>query len=335
MFGIDIGSYSIKAAVVKKTGRGAATIEQIAYEVIPEEARSGVVDPATIKRIVTDLIKKVGKGQDRVALSIPTSSVILKTINVDAGLTDALLEGEVQMELVNFVPFPLEQVYSDYVSLGKSSQDSNKEEVFVVASRKDLVDNLTYSVDVKSIKKKEVEVEAFALGQVLEQVKGSNYREAYAIVDIGYRSTVISIFKSGSMLFNREQQIGGYHLTEAIAEASGISISEAEKVKLNNIHSVSSTVLMAYMDALSEQIGLALEFFSSANAEERIETVYITGGGSLLPNLLENLKESLSSYKMVFLPIGQEISVGKRTNGLTAEEVRAYSAVVSGLAMRK
>ncbi len=335
MFGIDIGSYSIKAAVVKKTGRGVATIEQIAYEVIPEEARTGIVDPATIKRIVTDLIKKVGKGQDRVALSIPTSSVILKTISVESGLSDALLEGEVQMELVNFVPFPLEQVYSDYVSLGKSSQDPKKEEVFVVASRKDIVDNLVYSVDVKSIKKKEVEVEAFALGQVLEQVKGKNYRDAYAVIDIGYRSTVISVFKAGSMLFNREQQIGGYHLTEAIAEASGISISEAEKVKLNNIHSVSSTVLMAYMDALSEQIGLALEFFSSANAEDTIETVYITGGGSLLPNLLENLKESQPGYKMVFLPIGQEVSIGKRTNGLTAEEVRAYAAVVSGLAMRK
>lgn len=136
------------------------------------------------------------------------------------------------------------------------------------------------------------------------------------------------------MLFNREQQVGGYHLTEAIAEASGVSMSEAETTKLNNIHSVPNAVLMAYLDTLNEQISLALEFFSSTN-EENIETVYITGGGSSLPNLLESLTEAQANYKIAFLPIGQEIKIGKKTNGLMPEEVRACTAVVSGLAMRK
>ncbi len=335
MFGIDIGSYSIKAAVVKKSGRGVATIEQIAYEVLPEEARGGTVGSVAVRRVVQNLVRKVGKGQDRVALSIPTSSVILKTIDVDRGLSESALEGEVQMELVNFVPFPLEQVYADYISLGKSAENPDKEEIFVVASRRDLVDNLADAVDVKSIRKKEVEVESFALGQLIEQVKGKRYRETYAIIDIGYKSTVVSIFKGGKILFNREQQIGGYHLTEAIAEAGGMSMSEAEEVKLTNIHSVSGTVLSAYLDTLNEQIGLALEFFSSTNAEDHIETVYITGGGSLLPGLLDSLKEAQPSYKMMLLPIGQEIKIGKKTNGLKQQEVGAYAAVVSGLAMRK
>ncbi len=333
MFGIDIGSYSIKAAVVKKSGRGGATIEQVACAVLPEETRGGTMSADVASRLIADLVKKVGKGQDRVALSVPTSSVILKTINVDANLSESLLDGEIQMELVNFVPFPLEQVYSDYVSLGRSVEDPDKEEIFVVASRKDVVDKVAGYVNVKSIRKKEVEVESFALGQVVEQIKGKNYREAYAVVDIGYKSTVISIFKSGRMLFNREQQVGGYHLTEAIAEASGQSISEAEQVKLTNVHSVSSEVLEAYLDTLVEQIGLALEFFSSANSDS-IENVYITGGGSLLPGLLSSLNESLSKYKMSLLPIGQEIKIGKKTNGLSNEEIQAYSAVVSGLAMR-
>ncbi len=334
MFGIDIGSYSVKAAVVKKTGRGSATIEQVAYEVLPEEARGGVVNSAVVRRIITDLVKKVGRGQDRVALSVPTSSVILKNITVDAGLNETLLEGEVQMELVNFVPFPLEQVYSDYVRLGRSEKEPEKEEVFVVASRRDIVDKVADAVDVKSVRTKEVEVEAFALGKLLEQVKGRGYRDTYAIVDVGYKSTVISIFKSGDMLFNREQQIGGYHLTEAIAEAGGLSLSDAEKEKLTNIHSVSETVLNVYLETLGEQIGMALEFFASAHPEDKIETVYITGGGSLLPNLLDGLKVIRSDYKMMLLPIGQQVKIGSKTNGLSEEQVRAYAAVVSGLAMR-
>ncbi len=334
MFGIDIGSYSIKAAVIKKTGRRIATIDQIAYEVLPEEAQGKSLDTKIVKSIITGLIKKIGKGQNRVALSIPTSSAILKTINVDANLTESLLEGVVQMELVNFVPFPLEQVYADYVGLGKSTEEPSKEEIFVVASRKDIVDKVASYIDVKSIRKKEVEVEAFALGQVIEQIKGKNYREAYAIIDIGYKSTVVSVFKNGNILFNREQQIGGHHLTESIAEANGLSVSESEKIKLTNIHSVSSTVLDAYLDALAEQIGLALEFYSSANTD-RVETVYITGGGSLLPNLLSSLRKLLPTYEIKLLPLYQSINVSKKNHVLTAEKINAYTAVVSGLAIRE
>ncbi len=334
MFGIDIGSYSVKAAVVKKTGRGVATIEQIAYEVLPEDARGGSADSATMRRIVTSLIKKVGKGQDRVALSVPTSSVILKKIDVESGLNESSLEGEIQMQLVNFVPFPLDQVYADYVSLGKSSQDPEKEEIFIAASRRDVIDKLASFVDVKSIRKKEVEVEAFALGQVLEQIKGKNYREPYAIIDVGYQSTVISVFKAGNMLFNREQQIGGYHLTEAIAEAGGMSMSDAEEVKLNNVHAVSSSVLNAYFDTLNEQITMALEFFYSSN-HERVEGIYLTGGGSLLSGLLESIATFQKGCSVANLPIGQEIKIGRKTNGMAQDEIMAYAAVVSGLAMRK
>lgn len=334
MLGIDIGSYSVKAAVVKKSGRGSATIEQIASEILPEEARGGVADIATLRRVVSNLIKRVGRGQNKVALSVPTSSVILKTIDVDAGLSDSMLEGEIQMNLVNFVPFPLEQVYSDFINLGRSEKNPDKDEVFVAASRRDVVDKVASAVNVKSIRKKEVEVEAFALGQVLEQIKGKNYREAYAIIDIGYQSTVISIFKNGNMLFNREQQIGGYHLTEAVAEATGVTLAEAENTKLTNFHSIPEAIINGYLDSLNEQISLALEFFSSTN-EHDLETVYITGGGSALPGILDNISDELPAYVFKFLPIGQEINIGKKTNGMTPEEVKAYGAVVSGLAMRK
>ncbi len=334
MFGIDVGSYSIKAAVIKRTGKAVATIEQIAYEVLPEESRGGSLDTKVARSIVTSLIKKIGKGQNRVALSIPTSSAILKTIAIDANLSESLLEGEVQMELVNFVPFPLEQVYADYISLGEDAQNPDKEEIFVVASRRDIVDKVASYVDVKSIRKKEVEIESFALGQVIEQIKGKGYREAYAIVDIGYKSTVITVFKDGSMLFNREQQIGGHHLTEEIAEENGLSLSEAETIKLTNIHSVSNIVLETYLDALVEQIGLALEFYSSVNTHS-IETVYITGGGSLLPGLLASMERLSPDYEITSLPICQSMNISKRSNQLSAGEIDAYAAVVSGLAMRE
>lgn len=333
MLGIDIGNYSVKAAVVKTSGK-VATIEQVAYEVLPAEMRGGVADNATLQQVVSKLVKQVGKGQNTAALSIPTSSAILKTIEVDANLSDDLIEGEVQMELVNFVPFPLDQVYADFVVLGRSQQNPDKQDVFVAASRRDIVDKFSNAVRVKSISNKEVDIEAFAIGQVLEQIKGKNYREVYGIIDIGYQSSTISVFKSGEMLFNREQQIGGQHLTEAVAEAMGLDLVAAENEKVNNIHSIAESVVVGYLDALSEQVSLALEFFTSTN-EQQLEAIYVTGGGSLVPGILESLSENLPGNNFKMLPIGQDIKIGKKTNRMTPNVVSACSAVVTGLSMRK
>lgn len=333
MLGIDIGSYSIKAAVVKKSGKK-AVIEQVAAEVLPMNMRGGAADASSLQTIVSHLVKRVGKGQKAVALSIPTSSAILKTIDVNANLNDDLLEGEVQVELVNFVPFPLDQIYADFIRLGRSKQNPDKEEVFVAASRRDIVDKVASCVTAKSIRSKEIDVEAFAIGQVLEQIKGKNYRDVYGVVDIGYRSTKICVFQSGDMIFSREQQVGGHQLTEAIAEANGIEIDEAEKLKHNSSDSVPTVVTEGYFDSVSEQLAVALEFYGSTNATE-MQTVYLTGGGSIVSGLLESLTENLPNYQFEMLPIGLDIGVGKKTNGLSLAEVSGIAAVATGLSMRK
>lgn len=333
MLGIDIGSYSIKAAVVKKSGKK-ATIEQFASEVLPANMQGGKADINTLQSLVSGLIKKVGKGQTSVALSIPTSSAILKTLTVDGELSGDLLEGEVQLELVNFVPFPLDQVYSDFVPMGSSEQNTNMQDVFVAASRRDIVDKVANTVNSKSIKNKEIDIEVFAIGQVIEQLQGANYKHVCAVVDIGYNTTSICVFQAGDMLFSRDQQVGGQHLTEAIAEAGGMALEDAERTKLNAINTVAEPVIQGYLDSLSEQVSLAFEFFSSTNTHG-IDMVYVTGGGSLSPGVLEGLSENIPNYRFVHMPLGQDIKIAKKTNGISTEEVAATAAVVSGLGMRK
>lgn len=231
MLGIDIGSYAIKAAAVKSSGNK-ASVEQFAIEVLPLEAQGGRASVATLQEVTKRLLKKIGKSSDTVCLSIPTASSIIKTLEVDKSVSGDMLEGEVQMQLINIIPFPLEQVYSDFTSLGVSPQDPSKQEVFVAASRKDIVDKVASSVDDKLVKGKEVDIEGLVYAQVLERIKGKNYRDNYAIIDIGYKTTRIYVYNNGDLIFNREQQIGGLQLTESISEAFGLSLEEAEQRKL-------------------------------------------------------------------------------------------------------
>lgn len=333
MLGIDIGNYSLKVVSVKRNGRR-ASIDYLAYEVLPENFRGGNVPLSSLQKIISHLIQKSGIKPQRVALSIPTSSTILKTIEVDRDLPEELLEGEVQMALMDFVPFPLEQVYVDFVRLENSRDDVKKQEVFVVASHRDAVDKVASTVDLKSVRRKEVDVEAFALGKVLDQIKNQQYQKTYAIVDIGYRSSVITIFSAGEMLFSREQPIGGQHLTESIAELEGISLSEAEKKKCYQTLSISPTITTAYLGLLSEQIRLSLDVFYGGEKIAPISMVYLTGGGSMVSDLPKFLQQDFPNMSFRKLPIGHDIPIGRHVYGEVGEALEYSSAVACGLALR-
>lgn len=331
MLGIDIGNYSVKVAVSKKSGRK-SVIDKAAMQPLPIEMRGGVADVTTLQQITSQLLKQLKIKDAKVALSIPTSSAILKTLMLDSGLSGDMLEGEVQLELVNFVPFPLEQVYADYVSLGKSKEDKSRQEVFVAVSRKDIVDKIANSVGVKSIKEKHVDVAAFCVGQVIEQLHPKD-GNAYGVIDVGYRSSNIYVFKDGEMLFSREQQVGGNHLTEAVADAVGVDMEQAEAMKLSNINAVPASVLEGYFDLISEQAMLALEFFNTTH-NDSLETVYLTGGGSKVDGLPEALAENLPGKQFLNLPLGERVRSQKFLRGVSQEDMGVFMTTAAGLSMR-
>ncbi len=336
MLGIDIGSYAVKAATVKSSGNK-ASVEQFAIEVLPLESQGGKASVATLQEVTKRLLKKLGKSNDKVCLSIPTASSIIKTIEIDKGVSGDALEGEVQMQLLNIIPFPLEQVYTDFSSLGVSSQDPNKQDVFVAASRKDIVNKVASAVEDKLVKSKEVDIEGLVYAQVLEKIKGNNYRDNYAVIDIGYQTTRVYIYNNGSLIFNREQQIGGLQLTESISEAFGLSLEEAEQRKLSGDHSeeFKSIVLNNYLDNISEQIALAIEFFHSTSAENQIESAYLCGGGSLVNGLTASLSENIPSTRFEILPTHDKVKYSRKVGNFGENTVSAVGSHCFGLGMRK
>lgn len=328
MLGIDIGDYAIKVAVVKGGGKKIA-VSKILYEVIPPESRNK--DGIEAKRkIIASLIKRAGRNEKTIALSIPTSAAILKNIDIASGLTDDELEGEIQLALINLIPFPLDQVYVDFISLGRKKDTPSMQEVLVATTRKEVVDAVAENIQAKTIREKIVDLEATAVGVLVEKIKGKNYRDAYAVIDIGYTLTSVYVFAKDELLFTREQQIGGQQLTEAIAETMGISTEEAETTKLSAFATIPDDIVENYVESFVEQIALAFELYSSTNTREP-SAIYLTGGGSNVSALIPALKNSLSQQDVELLPICDSVKINDRTD---SQVVNSLSAVSIGLALR-
>ena len=103
IIGVDIGQYSIKVAQIKQSGK-AFTANHLAYEVIPPEVRLQR-DRVTLSKIVAATLKKQKVNKGQVVLHVNTGDVIMREVNVDASLRGNELEGAIELELNDAIPF--------------------------------------------------------------------------------------------------------------------------------------------------------------------------------------------------------------------------------------
>ncbi len=355
MLGIDIGSYSIKIISVNQGKRQSPKSIQIGYEVLPELLREGRASPAELKELTSNLLKKTNPKLKprRLVLSLPTASAIIKTIEVENGLPEQILENDVLMAITDFVPFPLEDIYFDFSYLNtedSSSIQMDKRPVVMVASRRALVEKLANSVHFKTLRKKEVEVQAFALANVLNEAlaRENNYNvksfdeshdEINGIIDIGFRSSSVCLFSADHLVFSREQPIGGQQLTEAIADSEHVSMADAEVKKCTQFSTIDKSITDNYFTSFCEQIKLSLDIFYASNADVTIRKIYLTGGGSLLTGLVEALRQRLPQVGFEMLPLpdlAKTLESSGRANNAShrLDSGQQMMATVYGLSLR-
>ena len=140
-------------------------------------------------------------------------------------------------------------------------------------------------------------------------------REGCAVLDMGAQTTTLSIYKGTEYLYNKVVPQGGYHITRVLEQA-GISLATAEKLKCQfgyaspaqveknlklkvpaNPDVVEGGVLHISSDDLARTIFIKLEeilkpLFEALNTYgDRIKTLYITGGASMLQGMQEYLQQ--------------------------------------------
>ena len=142
-----------------------------------------------------------------------------------------------------------------------------------------------------------------------------------AVLDMGAQTTTLTAYKGGQYLLNKVIPKGGYHITRML-EQQGLSFATAEVLKKKfgcaSPQLVEKSVrlrvpaspeiggdIVISTHELAEAIELKLQEILSPVREElqkvegRIQTLYITGGGSMMAGILEYI-QSLTSVKVQY-----------------------------------
>lgn len=342
LIGVDIGSAGIVLVELSRTAHNEMRLERCVFEPLPPGA---VVDGnieriEDVSRVVLRAYERSGSKAKNVALGMPVSSVITKKIILPAGLTDAELALQVELEAGQYIPFALEEVSLDFALVGPVENSENEVEVLVAASRKEKVEDRVAVVEAAGLVPMVMDIESYAARAALIRLHAfSNDTldgQTIALLHVGSRKMHLSIMQDTTVLYEYEQRFDGGPLMEAILEVYGLPVEDksAKKKKTATSPESSAETLAPLLQDAATEIARTVQFFFTSTHIAQIDHLYLTGGCARAPALADIVGRRLDIVTTIANPfVGMKISDKISVDSLRLD-ASAYM-VACGLAMRR
>ena len=253
-------------------------------------------------------------------------------------MSSETLEDQIVWEAEQYIPFDINDVNLDFQILSPDSIDPAKMNVLLVASKKELINDYIAVFNEAGLQLSVVDVASFAIQNAFEINHDVDPDDVVALINIGASVMNINIVKSGITLFTRDVQMGGNLYSEEIQKQMGLSGPEAESAKLLAKESGNGKlleVLAKVNEAIAQEIRRSLDFYNSTANDERISRIFLSGGCSKVPNLLENISEKLGVPVEMINPFAKIQYNEKDFDPEYLEEIGPFMAVSVGLAIRR
>ncbi|NLN62293.1 MAG: type IV pilus assembly protein PilM [Myxococcales bacterium] len=341
LIGVDIGTSSIKALQLRKSGRG-YHLQKYGIEPLPPQS---IVDGHVMNHsAVVDGLRKLFKdlriSQKEVALSISGNSVIIKKLNLPLMKREEL-EEQIQWEAEQHIPFDISEVEIDYNILG-SNEEAGQMDVLLVAAKKDEIQDLVEVVKGAKLSPMVVDIDAFVVQNVYELNYGFAANETLALLNIGAEVTTVNIVHAGVSQFTRDISNGGALITEEIQKQLQVSHEEAEAYKAGGLEDSQEVVprevdeiISSVVDTLAGEIQRSLDFYMATSTYGEIAKIFITGGTSNLPQVRASIERRSRVPVEMLDPFRRVLFDEKQFSPTVLRRQAPQASVCLGLALRK
>ena len=338
VLGLDIGSSSIKFLELAETKVGYQLVN-FGIEYLPHET---IVDSTIMNSpaVVTAIRKLIAdnnvKSPRDVASSVSGHSVIIRKITLPL-MTEEEIEGNIQWEAEQYIPFDINEVNIDYQRLTTDGEDQESQDVLLVAVKKEMVNDYTAVVAEANLNPVIMDVDAFAVQNMYEINYEVERGKVITLVNIGASVININIVHNGNSVFTRDMSIGGNHYTEEMQKQLSVSFDEAEQIKIGKQSAEQD--IQPILDGISNSIALeiqrSLDFFTATSNFGHISKVYLAGGASKTSGLQAIIENQVGITVEPINPFNSIEVPAKNFDMDYIQEIAPLCGVVVGLALRR
>lgn len=338
--GLDISSTAVKLLELSKSG-GRYRVESYAVEPLPPNSvvEKSVTDAEAVGEAIRRAVKRSGTRAKEAAVAVAGSSVITKVIPMPASLSDQEMEAQIELEADQYIPYPLDEVNTDFQVLGPSEKNPDTVDVLLAASRSENVEMRVAAVEAGGLTAKVVDIEAYALenafGLLADQLPDQGIERTIAVVDVGATMTTLNVLHDLKIIYTRDQVFGGKQLTEEIMRRYGLSYEEAGMAKRQGglPDNYVPEVLEPFKEAMAQQVSRSLQFFFSSSQYSSIDQIVLAGGSASIPGVDELIHQTIGIETIIANPFAS-MSLASRVKPQTLSNDAPALMIACGLALR-
>ena len=316
---LDLGMQSLRLAEFSIDKNGELTLSRGASREFLLDPSMEQSRPEQIKLSVQEILKDWGLKSADDCCILPAHSVFTRVVPLDipggsGGLKDRI-EEVIQFEAQQNIPFPLDEVAWDYVTMGETA--SGAVNVVFVAVKSDLLESICQSLRAAGLIVVSVTAAPLALYDAFRNTYPESSDTTTLLLDMGSRTTNLLIAGPGTF-FARSIPSGGLALTAAIAKELNAELEAAEQLKITHgsVSSGSATekpadhldaglalIIRRVMLKTQSDISRSLSFYLSSQGGQGPSRILLTGGMASLPGLREFLSEKFLRDVQLFDPL--------------------------------
>ena len=339
LVGLDIGSRSVKVAEITETKNGRKLRRFGMADIPPGAIEDGAIsDTETVAQVIRQLLKSASIRATNVAVSIGGYSVIIKKINVQT-MPEEQLQETIHFEAEQYIPFDISDVNLDFQLLGEIENNPSQMSVFLVAAKKEMVNDYINLATLVGLTPCIVDVEAFALQNIFEanyDIQGENV----ALIDIGASKTSLNILKDNSSVFMRDVALGCIQINQKIMSMLDCSYDQAELIKFGEPSNKLSAdelkqIISAVVTDWCTEIRRALDFFYTNYPDDPIKRIILSGGGANIAEFRQLLASESAAQVETLNPFNGVAVDEKSFDPEYIRQIGPQAAIAMGLALRR
>ncbi|MBU2063970.1 MAG: type IV pilus assembly protein PilM [Candidatus Omnitrophica bacterium] len=336
LVGIDVGTRFIKVVVLKEAPIGTRLLSIGIAEVQKQEGDEAA---GTLQKNINAALKNAytqlkTSASNNVCAIIKTPSLNIKNLSLPL-MPDNELKESVKWEMEQNISYPIEEATIDFLVCGEIIRAGAKNvELEVISAKTEEIKESMHFYARNRLNIKEITMEPFCLWNVFQKSNLWKEEDTIALIDIGAKTTKISIFNNNVLRFTREIFFGGDTITELIAKESGIGFEEAEQAKIKyglSDNAAYYATIAASLKQMTSEIGRSIGYYKGQFHIDRIDRMVFYGGGSRLINLEKFVSEELGIFAEAANPFNGLLF--DQTSFVNFEEFMAFFAAAIGAAL--
>jgi len=298
-FGLDISDHSIEAVLLSEK-KDQITLTGWSRVILKSGiVKDGlVIDAEKLAAKIKDLLAKPREGAlngQMVNLNLPESKIFTHIFGFPETFSEKQIGDLIEKEIESVVPLKPDELYWDFKII---SRQVKEKVVLLAAVEKNIVRGYLEVLKSAGLKPMVFDLESNAIVSAL--IKDYKKNEAVMLVDIGARTSIISVFNQSGIQSTVNIPVAGIEFTQQLSDKLKLSLKEAEikkrKAGLLTDKKGDKKVLGVIESALEpvvSEISKSVKYFENNN-KGKVSRLILTGGSSLLPGLAEFLSAKIN-----------------------------------------